>query len=59
MKLEIPDGARYILQTLNSAGHEAYLVGGCVRDLLRGVGPHDWDICTSALPEKTERCFVG
>ena len=54
MNFEIPDGARYILQTLNIAGHEAYLVGGCVRDLLRGVGPHDWDICTSALPEETE-----
>ena len=59
MNFEIPDGARYILQTLNIAGHEAYLVGGCVRDLLRGVGPHDWDICTSALPEETERCFVA
>ena len=59
MKFEIPDGARHILQTLNSAGHEAYLVGGCVRDLLRGVEPHDWDICTSALPEETKRCFAG
>ena len=59
MKFEIPDGARRILQTLNGAGHEACLVGGCVRDLLRGVEPHDWDICTSALPEETERCFTG
>ncbi len=58
MNFEIPDGARRILQTLNSAGHEAYLVGGCVRDLLRGVEPHDWDICTSALPEETEQCFA-
>ena len=59
MKFNIPDGARHILQTLNSAGHEAYLVGGCVRDLLRGVEAHDWDICTSARPEETERCFAG
>lgn len=59
VKFEIPDGARHILQTLSSAGYEAYLVGGCVRDLLRGVEPHDWDICTSALPEETERCFAG
>ena len=58
MNFEIPDGARRILQTLNSAGHEAYLVGGCVRDLLRGVEPNDWDICTSALPEETEQCFA-
>lgn len=59
MKFEIPDGARHILQTLNGAGHEAYLVGGCVRDLLRGMEPHDWDICTSALPEETQACFAG
>lgn len=59
MNFEIPDGARRILQTLNNAGYEACLVGGCVRDLLRGVEPHDWDICTSALPEETERCFAG
>ena len=58
MNFEIPDGARYILQTLSSAGHEAYMVGGCVRDLLWGVEPHDWDVCTSALPEETERCFA-
>lgn len=59
MNFELPDGAQHILQTLNCAGHEAYLVGGCVRDLLRDVKPHDWDICTSALPEETERCFAG
>ena len=34
-------------------------MGGCVRDLLRGVDPHDWDICTSARPEETEHCFAG
>ena len=59
MKFEIPAGARQVLQALTAAGHEAYLVGGCVRDLLRGVEPHDWDICTSAMPEETERCFAG
>ena len=59
MRFEIPAGAQYVLRTLNIAGHEAYLVGGCVRDLLRNVKPHDWDICTSALPEETERCFAG
>ena len=59
MKMKLPAGARYILQTLSNAGHEAYMVGGCVRDLLRGVEPHDWDICTSALPEETEQCFAG
>lgn len=59
MKFKIPDGARHILQLLDGAGHEAYLVGGCVRDLLRGAAPHDWDVCTSALPEETEQCFAG
>ena len=59
MKFEIPSGAEHILQTLADAGYETYLVGGCVRDMLRGVEPHDWDICTSARPEETERCFAG
>ena len=59
MRSEIPSGAQKILQTLTAAGYEAYLVGGCVRDLLRGVAPHDWDICTSARPEETEGCFAG
>ena len=59
MRFDIPPKAQYILQALTGAGYEAYLVGGCVRDLLRGVEPHDWDICTSARPEETERCFVG
>lgn len=59
MKFEIPSGAKHILQTLTDAGYEAYLVGGCVRDLLRGAEPHDWDICTSACPNDTEACFAG
>lgn len=59
MILNIPVRVRHVLQTLTEAGYEAYLVGGCVRDLLRGVQPHDWDICTSARPEETEACFAG
>ena len=59
MKFEIPSGAAYILRILHGAGYESWLVGGCVRDLLRGVEPHDWDICTSARPEEVERCFAG
>ena len=59
LDFDIPAGAEHILRTLTAAGYEAYLVGGCVRDLLRGVPPHDWDICTSARPEETERCFAG
>lgn len=59
MAFHIPDAAVSILRTLNDAGYEAFLVGGCVRDLLRGVEPQDWDVCTSALPSQTEACFAG
>lgn len=52
-------GAQFILEQLNHAGFEAYAVGGCVRDLLRGVNPSDIDITTSALPEETMRVFEG
>ncbi len=47
----IPDFAIYILDVLGSAGYEAYLVGGCVRDALLGRTPNDWDIASSASPE--------
>ena len=53
----IPEYVNSILLRLRQAGHKAYAVGGCVRDVLRGVEPHDWDVCTSALPEETERVF--
>lgn len=57
MHLNLPKGAASVLKRLNDAGYEAYAVGGCVRDMLRGVVPHDYDICTSARPQETERCF--
>ena len=59
MIFDIPAGAEYILRALTGAGYEAFFVGGCVRDLLRGYPPHDWDICTSARPEETADCFAG
>ncbi len=59
MRSFVPEGARYILNTLNAAEYEAFLVGGCVRDLLRGAQPHDWDVCTSARPEEILVCFPG
>lgn len=49
----------HILKTLRMRGHSAYLVGGCVRDILLGVRPQDWDICTSALPEQVLDIFPG
>ena len=55
--MEIPKKVQYILRRLRAGGHAAYAVGGCVRDALLGRTPKDWDICTAALPEETERCF--
>ena len=55
--MNIPSGALFILRTFRQAGHEAYVVGGCVRDTLLGRVPGDWDICTSALPEETKALF--
>lgn len=59
MRNKIPVGAKHIIYTLESHGHHAYLVGGCVRDLLMGRQPHDWDICTSATPDEMKKCFVN
>ena len=52
-----PSAVRQVLTALQARGHLAYLVGGCVRDMLLGVTPHDWDICTSALPEEVLAIF--
>ena len=51
--------AREVMRRLESAGHQAYLVGGCVRDLLRGVPPHDYDMTTSARPQEVQALFDG
>ena len=57
MKINIPEGAKKILDKLSSAGYEAYVVGGCVRDSLLGDVPHDWDITTNALPLQVKELF--
>ncbi len=49
--------AREIVETLREAGHRAYFVGGCVRDLVMGVEPADYDIATSARPEQVRAIF--
>lgn len=49
--------AEFIIRELNRNGYEAYLVGGCVRDSLIGKSVHDWDICTSALPQTVYNIF--
>lgn len=58
MKIQMPEDVKYILEKLNSAGHEAYAVGGCVRDSILGRNPDDWDITTSAKPEETKALFT-
>ena len=55
----LPDTVTLALDMLESAGFEAYAVGGCVRDLCRGVLPHDYDITTSATPGEIEATFDG
>ena len=57
MKMEIPSPVLHSLFALNQAGYEAFVVGGCVRDALRGKEPDDWDITTSAFPEQTLAVF--
>lgn len=51
-RINIPEGAQFIIRLLEGDCHEAYVVGGCVRDSILGLEPHDWDICTSATPDE-------
>lgn len=51
MRFSIPREIAEVAYVLEGAGHEAYLVGGCVRDLIRNVPPKDWDLTTSATPD--------
>ena len=57
MTLRMDEGAAELLDTLHRAGYAAYVVGGCVRDSLLGLTPHDWDLCTSALPQQGMELF--
>lgn len=57
MRIELPVSVKKALDILGAAGHEAFLVGGCVRDALRGDVPHDYDVTTSARPEETLAAF--
>ncbi|SHI71563.1 tRNA nucleotidyltransferase (CCA-adding enzyme) [Pseudobutyrivibrio xylanivorans DSM 14809] len=55
--MNLPADVQNIISVLESNGHEAYAVGGCVRDCILGKVPHDWDITTSALPEQVKALF--
>ncbi len=55
--IEVPAPVYFIIQELEKCGHEAYMVGGCVRDSVLGRKPHDYDICTSATPDEIIKAF--
>ena len=58
MRFEVPAGVAFVTRRLRECGHKAYLVGGCVRDTLRGVAPHDYDVATDATPAQTLAAFA-
>jgi len=55
--MNIPKEIKFVIDELKKKGFEAYLVGGCVRDLLRKAEPKDWDVATNAVPEKIGNIF--
>ena len=57
MNITIESGAAALLDALHRAGYAAYAVGGCVRDSLLGLAPHDWDLCTAARPGQVMELF--
>lgn len=57
MNIVLEPGASALLDALHRAGFAAYAVGGCVRDSLLGLAPHDWDLCTAARPEQVMELF--
>ena len=57
MRIDLPKNVRFIIKTLQSAGFDAYAVGGCVRDVLLGRKPNDWDITTNATPYEVKGLF--
>jgi tRNA nucleotidyltransferase/poly(A) polymerase len=57
-KIVIPQEVKFIIDKLRNKGFQAYIVGGCVRDILRGVKPQDWDVATNAKPEEIGKIFL-
>lgn len=57
MNIVLPKNVKLIIDILNKNNFEAFIVGGCVRDSIIGLTPHDWDICTNAKPEEIKKCF--
>jgi len=57
LQLKVPADVEKVVDQLLDAKHDAYVVGGSVRDALRGVDPHDWDVTTDAKPEQIQKLF--
>ena len=57
--MQLPQSVFDCLSRLENAGYACYAVGGCVRDWLLGLTPHDYDLCTAATPEQIQRVFAG
>lgn len=57
IKIDIPKYPKKIIETLEENGYEAYIVGGCVRDVLLGTNPSDYDITTNAEPQTVKKLF--
>ncbi len=55
--MNLPKTVLELMQTLNAQGFEAWAVGGCVRDSVLGITPHDYDLCSSATPEQMQQVF--
>ena len=55
--MQIPSEVKTIIAKLKKQGFEAFIVGGCVRDLLKGETPKDWDVATNAKPKDIEKLF--
>lgn len=58
MKIEVPSYVRDVMRVLDAAGYRAYVVGGSLRDMLRGVTPHDYDMTTDATPDEMLNVFA-
>ena len=58
MSFFVPAPVERALSLLEGGGYEAYLVGGCVRDMLMGIEPHDIDITTNATPDEVKAVFA-
>lgn len=57
LKIVLPGNVRFIIKTLQNAGFDAYAVGGCVRDVMLGRTPKDWDVTTDAKPLQVKKLF--